>query len=674
MAAPADELEPVLITGARADRTSSGATGLNLDIKDTPQSISIVTSELMDEWGANNINDALRLTTGINVEEWETNRTNFMARGFEIKNTQIDGIGLPNNWGIVTGAIDTFGFEKLEVIRGANGLLTGVGNASGTINYVRKRPTNDTRATVEVSGGSWNFKRIEADASTPLVESGAWAARVVAAVEDKDSYLRGLSNQRMFFYGVIDGQIGERATLAAGYSYQDTDTDGNLWGALTLSNSDGTQAEFDRSASTTVDWTYWDRNQHTAFAELTYALGADWKLKATVNYRAHEEDDQLFFAYSMTGLDPATHTGLVGWPGKFTGDDHAWLNDVTASGSYSLFGREHTATLGVAYSTSEDVLYEYPVPSTDPAFGPLPAFPYAGNAVAEPVWGARAQSGTMNQRMKRVYGATRLQFTDRLKAVVGFNLAEYHRDGVNSGVDFDQTESNLSPYAGLTFDLTDSLLAYASYSDIYQPQDQYDINRIYLDPSKGVNYEAGVKGEWLDRRLLTTLAVFRAEQQGLATFAGVDSNAQYYYSGQDVQSTGAELEVTGRLGEYVTLTAGLTTLKLEDEAGADTYTWVPRRTVNFAVSSRLPALPAASLGLNGRWQSDIETIDGYTSGAVAQGSYVTLNAFGRYEITPQLTVRANVNNLTDEKYIGSLYQVGFYAAPRNYSVNLGYRF
>jgi outer membrane receptor for ferric coprogen and ferric-rhodotorulic acid len=146
------KLETVLITAKRADRVSKGATGLDLEIADTPQSISVVTAEQMENFGADDINEALRLATGINVEEWETNRTNYMARGFEIKNTQVDGVGLPNNWGIVHGAMDSFGYEKLEVIRGANGLLTGVGNASGTINYVRNRPTNVAQGSFGVSG------------------------------------------------------------------------------------------------------------------------------------------------------------------------------------------------------------------------------------------------------------------------------------------------------------------------------------------------------------------------------------------------------------------------------------------------------------------------------------------------------------------------------------------
>jgi outer membrane receptor for ferric coprogen and ferric-rhodotorulic acid len=669
-----DELETILISSQREARVSSGATGLDLDIKDTPQSISVVTAEQMDVFGADSINDALRLATGINVEEWETNRTNYMARGFEIKNTQIDGIGLPNDWGIVTGAFDSFGYEKLEVIRGANGLLTGVGNASGTINYVRKRPTNDRRGSVELSGGSWGLKRVEADYSTPLVENGAWAARVAIAAEDKDSYLRGLANDRVFFYGVIDGQLSDRSTLAVGYSYQDADTTGNMWGALVLSNTDGTQAEFDPSVSTTQDWTYWNTRQHTAFAELTYALPHDWQAKLTYNYRKNSEDDELFFAFSETGLDPLTGEGLVGWPGKWLGNGHAHLADLTLSGKYELFGRQHEATLGVSQSASAAELYGFPASPDDPAYGPLPAFPYAGNVVAEPVWGAKALDNTMNQRLRRFYGATRIEVLPRLKAVLGFNLAEYHRDGANFGGPFDQTETELSPYAGLTYNFTDSLLAYASYSDIYQPQDQYDINEVYLAPSKGVNYEIGVKAEWLDRRLLTTVALFKAEQQGLSTFAGINGNGNYYYEGVDVESQGVELELVGRLNEYANLTFGFTALTLEDQQGDDIYDWVPRRTANLALSSRLPAFTAVTLGVNARWQSDIFTVDGYTGGTVTQGSYATVSAFGRWDITQQLTLRANANNLTDEKYIGSLYQVGFYGTPRNYALSLAYRF
>ena len=163
----ATRLDAVLVVSQRADRVSNGATNLDLDIKETPQSISVVTAEQMRDFGATSVNEALQLATGLNVEDAETNRTYYMARGFDILSTQIDGVGMPNGWGVVVGATDAFAYEKVEVIRGANGLLTGVGNASGTINYVRKRPTNDAQGSFGIGYGSWNNRRVEADYSAP---------------------------------------------------------------------------------------------------------------------------------------------------------------------------------------------------------------------------------------------------------------------------------------------------------------------------------------------------------------------------------------------------------------------------------------------------------------------------------------------------------------------------
>lgn len=666
-------LDPILITAQRAARLSSGAIGLNLDVFDTPQSIGTVTAEQMRDFGANDINSALRLATGLNVEEWETNRTNYMARGFDIKNTQVDGVGLPNDWGIVTGAMDSAGYEKIEVIRGANGLLTGVGSSAGTINYVRKRPTNEPRASFELSGGSWNFKRLGADYSTPLTGSGSWAARLVVAGEDKDSYLRGLSNKRTFAYGVIDGQLGEHSTLTLGYSYQKALTRGNMWGALVLAETNGTQASFDPSVSTTQDWTRWDTRNQTAFAEFTHSLTPNWTAKLSYNYRSFHDDSKLFFVYSFTGLD-ASGLGLFGWPGSWPTWDDAHMLDANLNGKFTLLGREQQLLLGVAYSRGKRTQHWRPVDSSDPAFGAMPSFPYAGNVIPEPTWGPETFYGVTHQRLQRGYGATRISLTEKLSAIGGFNWARYHRDGEETGTPFTQTESKFSPYAGLTYALLPSLTAYASYSDIYQPQDYQDLSGRYLDPTKGVNYEAGLKAEWLDKRLLATVAWFSAEQKGLGTFAGMNADGNYYYTGVDVRSRGVEAELNGRLSQRVELLLGFTSLSLRGVEGSGIYPWVPRRTANLALTGKLPGPLAIRLGAGGRWQSGIDTTDGYTPVVIRQGSYATLNAFAHWDITPKANVQLNVNNLTDRQYISSLYQVGFYGAPRNVEVTLGYQF
>ena len=680
--ASATDLDAIMVVGQRASRVSNGATNLDLEIKETPQSISVVTGEQMRLFGANSVNDALRLATGVRVDEWETNRTSYSARGFDILNTQIDGVGLPNSWGIATGAQDTFGYEKVEVNRGANGLLTGVGNASGTINYVRKRPTNEAQGMVGLSYGSWDTGRAEADYSTPFTDDGRWAGRVVAAYEEGDSWLRANQNDRTFLYGVVDGQVGDNGTLTVGYSHQQANSDGIMWGALLFMNSDGTQNEWPRDATTTQDWTYWDTTNETAFAEYVHQLGADWRLNVSYNYRRASGDEDMFYAYladtdldgTPDGLDPATGLGLVGYPWSGKDEVTSHLGTASLNGVYTMFGRQHEAVIGVSASRSTTENWERSAEFPHPAWGLLPPFPYPTDAIPEPSWSEFSQSAELDQDLKRVFGATRIAVTERFKAIIGANYAEYRREGVSYGVDFDETTSHTSPYAGLTFDFTDRVLGYVSYSDIYQPQDQSDADNRLLDASKGVNYEAGIKAEWLDGRLLTTLAVFKADQQGLATPTGeYNEFGQTIYAPVDVQSEGVEFEAVGKLGDNVDLVFGYTALEMDGLNGEDTYPWVPRRSANLVLSARAPGYAPLSYGVGGRWQSGISNTEssGFT---VRQDSYAVLNAFMGWDFVENASLRLNVNNVFNEKYINTLRYSGYYGAPSNYTLTLDWRF
>jgi outer-membrane receptor for ferric coprogen and ferric-rhodotorulic acid len=674
----ATTLEEVLVVAQRANRTSTGATNLNLEIKDTPQSISVVNQEQMDQFGADNINDALKMATGIQVEEVSTNSTQFLSRGFEIKNTQIDGVGLPNGWGIVTNAMDSYGFDKIEVIRGANGLLTGVGNAAGTINYVRKRPTNEAQGQIGVTFGSFDRRRVEADYSTPFNESGTWAGRAVVAREESDSWLRDFQSERTYAYGVVDGQIGENGAVAVGYSYQKVNTDNNMWGALTFSGNDGSQLEFPRSTSTTQDWTYWNSRTDAGFVEYTHRLSDTWQVKASYNYRKFEHDSELFLGYSGTGLDPVTGEGMVGWAYKSPYSTKANIVDITIGGKFELFGREHEAMFGASSGKSQSADYYHPTDFSNPLFSGLPPFPFAGDAIPEPVFGDRIVYNTLNQKLDRVFGAAHVALTDRLKTIVGFNWAKYHREGMdNEHVRFDQSDSDIAPYAGVTFDFTDRVVGYVNYSYIYQPQEYFDFDRNYFAPSKGETYEVGVKAEWFNKRLLTTLALFNAKQATLATYAGtrfMDGYAFGFYDSVDVESKGFEFEASGKINEYTSVLLGYTQLKMDGANGSDTYPWVPRRTTNLTLSTRLPSYMQLAFGVNGRWQSEVSNADSYSGFIVRQGSYGVLNAFASWEVVPNVTVRGNVNNIGDEKYITSLYDISYYSAPRNYSMTVDYRF
>ncbi len=672
-----DQLDEVLVIGRRDNRISKGATGLPMDIKDTPQTISTITQDEMNDFGLTGSNEALGLATGVNVDLWETNRASFNARGFDIQLTQVDGLGISNSFGVALGREDTFLFDRVELIRGANGLLTGVGNSSGTVNYMRKRPKNKDGGIGTVSTGSWDLKRVALDYNKVLTESGTWAGRLVVAHEDADSFLRGLHNKRTSVYAVVDGQIGSNGVLTLGITAVDANQDSAMWGSLTLLRSDGTQADFPAASSTSQDWAYWNNSFINSFVEYTHRLGQNWEAKITYNYRDADEATRLLYAYSPTGVLNLDDTGLLGWAYRSVGDSNDSILDANLSGKFSAFGRAHSLLVGVSQAR-QDTAVDTHEPATN--FQPFPAFPFAGNVYPEPEWGPRAPSTRGDQKLTRLYGASRWELTDALKAIVGVNAMRLERSGAaiygNAATNtFYPDTEEVSPYLGLTYNFTSDILGYVSYSDIFQNQDQTDIIGEYLAPMKGVNTEVGVKAEWLNRSLLTTLAVFTAKQDGLATYAGIVSDpggpldGQYWYEPKDVKSRGFEFEATGRVSENTRLTLGYTQLKLTGPDGNDIYEWVPRKTLNFRVDSRLPVLPALRLGLGGRWQSEVSKI-----GSASQESFLVANAFAAYELGKAATLRLNINNLFDEKYIGGLAYGAIYGASRNGTLSIDLRF
>lgn len=673
--AKTEQIEAVIVTGKRANRISKGATGLAMALKDTPQSISTLDKEDMTNFGLSGSNEALGLATGINVEQYETNRATFNSRGFEIQLTQLDGLGMTNSWGTVVGREDTFLFDKIELIRGANGLLTGVGNASGTINYVRKRPTNQDGGEINVTGGSHGLKRVALDYNKVLSEDGAWAGRLVVAHEDRNSYLRDLQDQRTTVYGVVDGQIGSNGVLTVGVTAVDAKQDSPMWGSLTLLRSDGTQADLPVGTSTSQKWTFWDTKTYIGFAEYAHRLGEDWEAKLTYNHRHGNEATKLLYAYSpTTGMLNPDNTGLTGWPYRSLGSSDNHVLDANVSGHFSAFGRRHSLLAGLSRSSEKTVADAFAATTNN--FLPLPALPYGGDVYPEPAWGERMRSSTGEQTLTRFYAASQIVLTDSLKSIVGVNAIRLVRGGGSrygsGGQLLDPKTQKASPYLGFTYDITPDVVGYVSYSDIFLAQEQTDINGFLLAPVKGVNSEAGVKAEWLGKSLLTTFAMFSARQQGLATYAGTRAEDQTsYYEPKDVNSKGFEVEATGRLGRDTRVTAGYTRLMLTGPDGRDIYEWVPRNTLNFRVDGHLPvlpALPALHLGVAGRWQSDV-----YKVGSVRQPAYATVSAFAACDLNDRATLRLNVNNLFDKKAIGGIAYGAIYIPPRTYSLSLNYK-
>ncbi|MDQ1119043.1 MULTISPECIES: TonB-dependent siderophore receptor [Pseudoxanthomonas] len=675
-------------THAYAPGKTTAATRLPLSLRETPQSVTVVTRQRMDDQQLNSVQSVLDHTTGIASYQSDSERTSFYCRGFLISNLQYDGIptvvgDIVNGSGI--GALDTAFYDRVEVVRGASGLLTGTGNPSAAINLVRKRPTRDFSASASLGAGSWDTYRGMADVSTPLTQDGRIRARVVGTYQDGDSYINRYKPKRKSFYGIIEADLTADTTVSLGLDYQDITPKGATWGGMPLWFSDGTQAEYPRSSSYAQDWSHWDNTRKTGFAEIEHRFVNGWNLRAVANQYRTDYDAELL---GLVGR-PDRATGLGSYPdGAFPvalasrGRSRQNTFDVMAGGHFELLGREHELVVGA--TTSRRTASQQDIAPFYAGFMPVNVYdlsqPYPRPDFAAIGW--RLTGTRIKQR--GVYGAARFSLADPLKLIVGGRFSDYEIDDNASGNPLHYKKTGeFTPYAGLIYDIDHTYSAYVSYTGIFNPQTDYrDSKGNVLTPSKGRTREIGLKGVYLDGRLNASLALFdTALDNSAQILAGTytPGGAQAYEGADGTKSRGIELDLQGELGPGWNISAGIAHFTAHDGDDVRLNSQLPRTTAQLFTTYQLPGTwSRLALGGGVKWQSRIYEAPnvGTSSLGGEQGAYALASLMGRYAIARKTTLGVNLENVFDRKY--ALQKGDFdtvtYGAPRSVMVTLDYRY
>lgn len=681
-------VDELVVTGRyTVDEQIDTATGLGLSVRETPQSVTVITQQRIKDQNLSTISDVVRNTAGVSMVEVDDVRNVFNARGFEIKNYQIDGV--PTSWSLAGDSGETIAdvsiYERVEIVRGATGLLTGAGDPSASINLVRKHAdSREFLGSVTGTVASWNRGRVETDVSG-AVSDGAIRGRVVAKYEKGDTYFDLQSTEKYVLYGVAEADLGESTLLRGGASRQVTAPNASFWGSLPTFYTDGGLTDLPVSTNTAANWSYWDTQNTNFFANLQHTFANDWKLSFNVNRLINEQQSQLL--YQFGAIDRATGVGLATYPYKSDGKTTQNSFDIQLHGGYSLFGREHDFTLGALRSKqNSDVVYF--VAGGPNAFAPATSiYTWNGN-FPKPDFATAPTQYTDNKTVQTGYFAsTRLNITDELKVIGGARLSSWKRSGINGGSpDNYASDDVVIPYIGALYDLTPAHRLYASYTEIFQPQNVRDINGSTLDPIVGKAYELGLKSSFFNDGLQASAAVFKIKQDGLGQPTGgvVPGSAppeQAYAPADGAESQGFELELLGRVNANWNVSASYAQFEVEDAAGAKVNTDQPRKSFSFFNTYRFDgALDGLTVGGGVTWRDTIYSLASNpvtaASTRIQQKSFALVNLMARYDITDSLTVQANIDNLFDEKYYSqiSYFSQYRYGAPRNFTVSLTHRF
>lgn len=668
-------------------KTTTAGTKMQMVQRDIPQSVTVVSEQRMQDQQLQTLGDVMNNTMGITSSQADSDRTSYFSRGFEIDNYMVDGIPtyFESRWNLGDALSDTALFERVEVVRGANGLMTGTGNPSASINMVRKHATSrELTGNLSAEYGSWNKQRYVADLQSPLTDDGNVRARIVAGYQNNDSWLDRYNNDKTFFSGILDADLGDTTALSVGYEYQQININSPTWGGLPRWNTDGSSNHYDRAHSTAPDWAYNDKDINKVFMTLTQRFADTWQATLNATHSEVKFDSKMMYVDAYVNKADGMLVGpygsygpgydYVGGTGWNSGKRKVDALDLYADGSYDLFGRQHNLMLGGSYSKQNNRYFS----SWENVFPDEIGSFYNFNSASFPQtnWDPQSLAQDDTTRMKSLYAATRISLADPLHLIVG---ARYTNWSVNT-LSYTMEQNHTTPYAGLVYDINDNWSTYASYTSIFQPQNDKDSSGQYLKPITGNNYEVGLKSDWMDSRLTTTLSVFRIEQDNLAQSTGVPipgSNGEIAYTTADgTVSKGVEFEINGALTDNWQMTFGATRYVAEDSDGKAVNPNLPRTSVKLFTSYRLPVMPALTVGGGVNWQNRVykDTVTPYGTFRAEQGSYALVDLFTRYQVTKNFAVQGNINNLLDKTYDTNIDGSIVYGEPRNVSITASYQF
>lgn len=667
-------------------KSTAAGTKMMMTQRDIPQSVSIISEQRMNDQQLQTLGDVMDSTLGISKSQADSDRVSYFSRGFQIDNYMVDGIPtwFESRWNLGDALTDMALYERVEVVRGSNGLMTGTGNPSASINMIRKHATSrEFKGNVSAEYGSWNKQRYVMDLQSPLTDDGNVRARIVAGYQDNDSWLDRYHNEKNFFSGIIDADLGETTSLAVGYEYQKIKVDSPTWGGLPRWNTDGSKNSYDRARSTAPDWAYNDKEINKVFVTLKQRFADTWQATMNATHSEIKFDSKTMYVDAYVNkadgmlVGPYSNYGpgydYVGGTGWNSGKRKVDALDLFADGGYDLFGRQHNLMFGGSYSKQNN-RYFSSWANVFPA--EIGSFNNVNGNFPQTDWAPQSLAQDDTTHMKSLYAATRISLADPLHLILGARYTNWRIDTLS----YSMEKNHTTPYAGLVYDINDNWSTYASYTSIFQPQNKRDSSGKYLTPVTGNNYEVGLKSDWMNSRLTTTLAVFRIEQDNVAQSTGAPipgTNGDIAYkTAKGTVSKGVEFEVNGAITDNWQMTFGATRYVAEDNEGNAVNPNLPRTSVKLFTSYRLPVMPALTVGGGVNWQNRVytDTATPYGTFRAEQGSYALVDLFTRYQVTKNFSVQGNVNNLFDKTYDTNVEGSIVYGEPRNVSITANYQF
>jgi len=659
-------------TGGYTVQAATVGTKTPAALRDIPQSITVYTDDYIRDRQFVNLDDLAKYTAGLRTLTNDSGRSSIYARGYEYDEFNIDG--LPAPMASIHGTVPSLSpFDRVEIMRGPSGLFSSTSEMGGVVNMVRKRPTREFQGSLTGRYGSWDQNYLEADLSGPLDEQGRIRGRTVISRADTNGEVDYNENTSESFYGVLDIDLTDATVMSFGLIRQTkniaphngypTDANGNL-------------LDWSQSRYLGADWNDFDGRTTDAIAELTHRFDTGGYGRLAV--RGSQRDTDYLYAYTGSAVAANGNTRMVATGRDFKQDTVSV--DASYSQPFELLGQVSEFVVG-----SDFKRYDSDYRSGNAVLGVVDIDRYEPDFFSKPdlTYSTRVSS---DDQEAGLYGKLTFRPIERLALIGGARVSWYEGEAstttLSTGArasDEQRQSGHVTPYGGVVFDLDDRHSLYASYSQVFKPQSETDINGQLIDPREGEQYEVGVKGSYFGGDLNARITAFQLTDENRATdLDGLPATSDYAAAGK-TRIRGGEFEVSGYLTPEWELMAGYTYMKTENLAGDENtlFMLMPRHQASLWSMYTLAGGPLRGLGLGAGVTAMSDYYLERSGTRISAPGYAVFDAKLSYPVSDKLTATFDMNNLFDREYVsrvGSTSTFNFQGPSRNFTVGARYEF
>lgn len=688
-----------------AARQSATATKTDTPIQKVPQSISVVTAEEMALHQPKSVKEALSYTPGVAVGTRGASNTYdyLIIRGFaadgQSQNNYLNGLKMQGNF-YNDAVIDPYMLERAEVMRGPVSVLYGKSNPGGLLNMVSKRPTTEPLKEVQFKMGTDSLFQTGFDFSDALDDDGVYSYRLTGLARSANAQQQGAEEQRYAIAPSFSWRPDDKTNFTF-LSYFQNEPETGYYGWLPkegtvskLPNGSRLPTDFNEGANNNT----YSRNEKMVGYSFDHEFNDTFTVRQNLRYAQNKVSQNSVYGYGMCSdplytKDPANSpcasVPQADWDHTLTRqyvDDNEKLQnfsvDTQLQSKFATGSLDHTLLTGVDYMRMRNDINSW--------------FGWAGSVAPSDIYnidrsdfdfgahnGPGAPYRVLNkQEQTGLYAQDQMQW-DKVLVTLGGRYDWAKQDSLNhvSGVQDSRDDKQFTWRGGVNYLFDNGVTPYFSYSESFEPASQVGESGNIFAPSKGKQYEAGVKYVPSDRPIVITGAVYQLTKTNNLM---ADPNGSFWsVEGGEIRSRGVEIEAKAALSASVNVVGSYTYTDAEYTTDTtykgNTPAQVPKHMASLWGDYTLydGALSGLTLGTGVRYTGSSY---GDPANSFKVGSYTLVDALVRYDLArvgmAGSNVALHVNNLFDREYVASCFNTYgcFWGAERQVVATATFRF